>query len=214
MNRKFRNTFALFVALVALGLVIGFATGSDPENAPAAKTTPGSEEAQAQKLREQLQRPGLSDEGRKNLEEKLQIAERSATEQAAAGSAKRSVKNAPPPAAAAMLESESDFFEGIFEGSEGLVRPSQGDIANGWQGRYEGSVYQVFAGSSPDQPAKGLLIVAMLEEDRPTGQRQAYAAPGEVTRLRIIEVNAGMLLLETDAGERLTFDLSTRTFSK
>lgn len=214
MKQKIRNAIAIVVVLAALGLAFSFATGSGSENVPAVKATPGSEADQVQKLREQLALPVLSEEGRQGLEEKLQIAERSATEQAAAGTAKRSVKNPPMPAAAPMAETDSELMEGIFEGSQGLVRPSQADITNVWQGRFDGVVYQVFAGASVEQPVKGMLIVAALEDDSPTGQRQMYTAPGDAAKLRIIRVEQGVLLLETDAGAQISFDLSSRQFSE
>jgi len=212
MNRTFRNTIAVLAALATLGFGISFATGSKPENTPNVQVTPPSEDAQVQKIREQLRQDGLSDEGRQSLEEKLQIAERSAAQQAEGSAAKRSVKNPPLPAAASMEQPEDEFIEGIFEGSQGLVRPSQADIINVWQGQHNGEFHQVFAGSSVEPPGRGLLIVVTLDDDRPTGQRQLYLAPEGAAVLRIIEVDAGRLLLETDSGARLSFDLSTREF--
>jgi hypothetical protein len=70
----------------------------------------------------------------------------------------------------------------------------------------------VFAGSTVEQPVRGLLIVVTLDADRPTGQRQMLAAPGDAKMLRILQVEAGRLLLETDSGAQLSYDLTTKTF--
>lgn len=211
MNRKLRISLLIALAALVMTVAVGLAVSANKGKDLQPQAQDSAEEALIHKLQEQLKSEELSVEGRSSLEEKLALAQRSATQQAASGAARRSEKNPPPPEAAVM-EMNSEISEGIFEGSQGLVRPGEAEISNLWQGAYNGTVYQVFAGATADQPARGLLMVAVLDEDRPTGTRQIYLASQETARLRIIAVVDGKVLVETDSGMQFSFNLDTRIF--
>jgi hypothetical protein len=140
------------------------------------------------------------------------------TEQAAARQ-KRGGENLPknpPPLPAEAMEGESSqpFLEGVFEGSQGLIRPSLANVENMWQGQRSDTSFQVFAGSSPNDPAKGLLLVIVMDPERPTGSIQAYPAPDGASALRILEVTGTLVQIESSEGSRFAFDLGTRQFQE
>lgn len=214
-NSKFQTSGRLAVVLALLILIAVIGLGRAAAQPAAQPQFPPSDDPQVQKLTEWLERAGLSDETRQGLEEKRIMAERMALERVdpqALPVEQRGAKVAPPLAAPLVEEPAQELWEGIFEGSEGLVRPSVAQVINGWQGRSAGTEYQVFAGSTPEQPARGLLLVAELDENLPTASRQTYLAPEGVVSLKVIEIRQNGLLLETDTQNRLYFDLATRQF--
>lgn len=179
-----------------------------------AQPTPGVEEQHIQELREMLQRTSLSEEARSSVQEKLEMAERLAAQRASARAnpALMQGDKDPGPAASFMQMPEQPLEEGIFEGSQGLIRPSVADVANVWQGERSGVVYQVFAGSTVEENPRGLVIVVAMAPDRPAGERQFYTSPDEPARLRIVEVQDQRLLLEDEQGRRSFFSLESRIF--
>jgi hypothetical protein len=75
-------------------------------------------------------------------------------------------------------------------------------------------MYQVFAGSLPDQPEQGVLIVVLVEADRPTGEQQVFLAPPGSGALRILAVEDTILLLEGELAGKLSFDLLRQSFQE
>lgn len=199
-------------ALAALAVFIGLAWNTFESASAETRPQQGVEDEQVAKLREQLQSDTLSAEGRRSLEEKLVMAERMAT-QRAVGAQSGGSKDAPPlPLSAPAAATEAPLVEGIFPGSQGLIKPSQADVLNVWQGERDGVLYQVFAGSTATEPRQGALIVAQENPDKPVREQQGYLAPTGITSLRILSVEGMRVLLETDLGGSLTFDLETRSF--
>lgn len=204
---------AALAALALLIFVLSMSRG-EAQSMPQPQATPS--DPQVQKLNQMLQRTDLSDETRRNLEEKRIMAERMALESIDPDPRpveERGPKVPPPLAQPLMVEPAPELWEGIFEGSEGLVRPGVAQINNGWQGRSASAEYQVFAGSTPVEPFQGVLLVARLDNDLPTAQRETYFAPEGSASLTILDVQDTRLLLETDTGQQLYFDLIERQFS-
>lgn len=206
------------LSLAALVVFAGIASLTGGQSAQADSPEPDYEENHVQELRTLLNSGQLSDAGRESLQAKLEMAERMAAERQAA----RNALQAGP--REKVISEEMRVFsapeqpqpapEGIFEGSEGLVRPSLAQINNTWQAERSGSLYQVFAGSLPDQPEQGLLIVSQIAPDRPVGEREVYLAPSNAGSLRILSVDGQTLRLEGASGMKLSFDLDSRTYQE
>jgi len=212
-----RWIYSGLLTTVSLLLIILFLTHSLPAAGKQNEQNPAlpPEERQAEQLRQALQRDSLSEPARRSLQEKLAMAEQMAAEQAAGAQAPRQEKVAPPlPAAALQTQAEPQpELEGIFEGSQGLIKPAMADIRNVWQAERDGILIQVFAGALPDQPEQGLVLIVQIRPDlrRTMEMRQA---PGATGALRIIEARQALLLLAAEDGSRLTFDLNTLSFQE
>lgn len=204
------------LALAGLAGIFSLVRGTSTSQPAAllAQSTPSAEDQHIQQLREILSKNNLSEEGRSSVQEKLEMAERLADQQAAGKAARSASQNAKDPGSAASFwqAPEQPLTEGIFEGSQGLVRPSAADIANVWQGQMSGAVYQIFAGSTVDDSPRGLVIVVKLDPDKPAGERQTYIDPDGSARLRILEVQGNRLLLENDQSIQSYFNMESRTF--
>lgn len=204
---------AVFALLVIVTLV--FARGGTAGKNQPSDGSPGFDEIQIQKISEQLKNEQLSPEARSSLQEKLEIASRMATQQALSRpdpSAGALPKVPPPLPAEALANGSPDVIEGIFSGSQGLVRPSQATVTNMWQGERDGKLYQVFAGAGFDDPTQGLLIVSVQQPDKPYGARAEYLAPARSGALRILEVTGMQIAVVTENGANLTFDLALKQF--
>lgn len=218
MKQKFSRQNAVFIfVLTVLGLLAAaLAVGRDAaQSMPPVQPTLPAADPQVSKLELLLQRTDLSEETRQDLDEKRMMAERMALESIDPDPRpveERGPKVAPALAEPLALEPAQPLWEGRFEGSEGMVRPGTARINNGWQGTSGGAAYQVFAGSTPLDPPRGLLLVAQLNEDLPTAQREVYLAPEGTLSLKIVALRDNLLLLETDTNHRLYFDLVTRQF--
>ena len=166
-----------------------------------------------QSLRDELLNPDLSAEARKSVEEKLEMAERMALEQASGASQERIEKAAPDfPSELPEVFKVLEFEEGIFEGSEGMIRPSVAQIINVWQGMVKGHLWQVFAGSPADRSDLGALYIFIENPAEMKRTMETVIAPGATGRLRILAVEEGVMTLETLDGKQLFFDLETRQF--
>ncbi len=216
MKKNLLNTYGRLAAVLVLLLlivVLGLSRGA-VQSMRQHQASP-IDDPQVQKLNEMLQRTDLSPESRRDLEERRIMAERMALERVDPQPGpveQRGPKIAPPLSAPLLVEPTQELWEGVFEGSDGLVRPSAATVINGWQGRRARSDYQVFAGSTPEEPVRGLLIVAQMDDGTIVGGRTMYLAPDGITSLTIIEMQDTTLLLETDSKSRLYFDLMTRQF--
>jgi hypothetical protein len=216
MKKIMSNWIAGLITIVMVfGLVVVvLLQGTNASGTPTLQeTTPDMENEEIARLRRLLAKDDLSAEDRRGLEEKLEMAERMAAEQAAPRQP-RSTKIAPPQSFSAQYnEQEPAFTEGIFEGSEGLIRPSLADIANLWQGSRNGKQMQVFAGAfSENLGGEGVIIVMDLLPDKPIGTMTNYPAPDGTGPLRIVEVGESEVVLQTVSGDRLIFDLTSRSF--
>lgn len=214
MNPKLRWIFSsiAIVALVSLAVIMlagsNSAAGKQSEQAP----TPIPADLQVEQMRAALQSEELSEAARRSLQEKLAMAEQMAAEQAAGAQLPRRDKVAPPLPAAALENQPAPVQEGIFEGSQGLIRPSSADIRNVWQGERDGVLLQVFAGSLPDDPAQGIVVVVQASQEDPVRTTKWIRAPVETGALQIIEARDSLLIMTGEDGTLLTFNLVTLSF--
>jgi len=102
--------------------------------------------------------------------------------------------------------------ERILPGSESMIHSWEASINNLWEGSYNGIPYHVLAGSSPDDPTQGLVIVF----EYPSGQehpiRKTYLVPSRSGALSIMERQGSRLRCAAADGSILFFDLETRAF--
>ncbi len=173
----------------------------------------GGENQEMLHLQSVLQNDSLSPEVRGSVEEKLAMAERMAVEQA-----QGQVTHGPkvltplPTQPAALITTVHPIEEGIFEGSAGLIRPSMLNVVNGWQGLWNGSVIQVFAGASPLNSNQGIFLWVAMNQDGSGRKMKMLNAPDQSGALRIKSVENGFVSLDSEGGDPLVFDLNTQSF--
>lgn len=173
---------------------------------------PASQEDQdeIEQIRRALQDENLGAQMRRSLEEKLEMLERAASQSAEAGlvepqagmdEEKRPSSEDPP------------FPQGIFEGDEGIFRPSEAQITNRWQGVIDGWYYQVLAGAEGDDPGQGLVVVIVTSPDRMTSTFEFYPMDEQKGRLEILSEEALRLRLAAEDGTILFFEIDGRRFA-
>jgi len=156
--------------------------------------------------------PNLDLQSRESLNEKLEIEALKAT-QKAAGEANPAPKDKLPPAPTVVNQAVANppAPSGIYNGSEGMVKPEQAQINNYWQGAFNGKALMVMAGSEPVDTSKGLVIVVSSDGFSVTGF-EIVLAPQGVGSLKVVEATGAILTLEDQSGNRLTFDLASQAF--
>ncbi|NMC53910.1 MAG: hypothetical protein GYA48_09790 [Chloroflexi bacterium] len=162
-------------------------------------------------LEEQLRNPDLDEQTRASLQEKLDMAIRIATLQAAT----------PVPGAQVQAldavggEGEGEeipFNSGIFPGDEGLFKPSQALIENYWQEKVGEAYVQVFAGASGENPQQGLVIVVVTQADLVNSTTEFYPAAEGSGSLHITEATPDLVRMENKDGQAFCFKLAERSF--
>lgn len=156
--------------------------------------------------------PNLDPQGRESLSEKLAIETRKTADRAA-GEVNPAPKDKLPPAptAESQLFANSTPPSGIFNGSEGMVKPEEAQINNHWQGMIDGQSMMVMAGSEPLDTSKGLVIVLSSDGFSLTGFLR-IAAPAGMSSLKVVEAAKTTLVLEDLNRTRVTFDLVSQAF--
>jgi hypothetical protein len=158
-----------------------------------------------QALQQSLQNPNLSADARRSLQEKLDLAVRTVEPVTPASKDRPNQLQQAGEANSPLL----DTSETIVEGSEGLVRPSEAAIANVWSGVLNDRYVQVLAGSFPENPEQGLVIVISLANGSAFAERQVLYGPSYTGQLRIVERIGDDLILKAVNGQTLRFDLLT-----
>ena len=106
---------------------------------------------------------------------------------------------------------QMEIEEGIYEGSGGLISNTVVAIQNGWEGERNGTPLRVLAGTLAEDPALGLLVVIdPLTSEQPGPH--FYAAPEGSGSLRIVEVQETQVVLQTNTGQQILFDLVNREY--
>jgi hypothetical protein len=202
--------WSIIVAVpILLGLVVTqivLASGRMQEAVPT--LSPG--EAQIATLQAALQDPRLDALMKKSLQEKLEMAVLIATNQAISAVvtpvyAQEEATNIPYPTP--YLDS------GIFEGSDGIIRPSIAAVQNGWQGTLDGILFQVFAGADASDANQGIIIVISHDTGQMGRSMDAYPAQQLHGWLRIESVTDGLFELISQDGTLYQFDLRSRVLS-
>ncbi len=162
---------------------------------------------------QQLLSSGRTDApARRSLLKKLAIARRVAADRLAGRNnpALQAAQRLPPPPSV----SDPPMPGGILPGDGGLFHAGQPVIINRWQSLIGGQNFQVYAGSTGQNSAAGVLVVMVTSPDRTQTTSQYYPAPSGTGPLTIIAENGLVLSLQTENGQRLNFDLQTRQFSR
>lgn len=168
-----------------------------------------------QSMQEKLMDPSVDLPARESLMEKIEIQKRVEENEKAGQGSPASKDAAAKPAPAAMMAS-SQVETGIFEGSEGMVRPDQAHIQNYWRGLVDGKVDMVLAGSTAADNDQGLvvLVVASLDPSDSTVTFEYFNAPGKTGSLRVVSAKDNQVALQTTGGAILQFDVKNRIFVK
>jgi hypothetical protein len=207
---------SIVTILIAAGLVVIVLLFGSPASGTAEVHSTYTEAYvyEINKLQSLLDSPSLSTIARASLQEKLQMAERMAAQQSAGAAKARTTKVAPlMPKAAMNYEGPQEFYEGIAEGSDGIIRPSLADVHNMWQGTWDDKQYQVFAGAfSPELGGGGVVIVLDLTSEDQNGSPVMIPAPPGTGPLQITAVEESQILLTTQSGETIIFNLLDRSF--
>jgi hypothetical protein len=220
---KYRILIGLFVLLIVVEAVILIANwrsllgwGIAVSGIATPTPVPLSIDPQIRALEERLKDNSLSQEAREGVIEKLTMAQRMATQQAAGASAERKEKKAPPlpTSSAAQLINPLNMPDQILEGSQGMIQPTTAQISNCWQGVRNGKAWEIFAGALVDDPQQGVLLIFADDPAKISRAMQIVKAPGKNGVLRILTADAKVMTLETADGSKLRFSLETMEFVK
>jgi hypothetical protein len=223
--KNVKGILSLLALVLLLGIAVFFLVrgtsaaggggdgGSSSPN-PMPTNLPTVVDPRVQELRNELDNKALDKAARESIEEKLKMAERIAAERFAGAAQPRDEKTAPalPPGPLLSAEEALNVPEGIFEGSQGLIRPSMAQINNGWQGVRSGEVWQVFAGALADDAAQGLVIIFRENPEKMNRTLLEIQAPGKTGSLSILSVKDHLMVLQTGSGSQLTLNLDTLSF--
>lgn len=162
-----------------------------------------------------LMDPAVDLAGRETLMEKIEIRKR-VDDNEKAGQSKPGDKTSPVQAAPQAVMAASQVETGIFEGSEGMIRPEQAAIQNYWRGVVDGKVIMLMAGASAQDPNQGLVvrIEASLDPADNSIQFEFFNSPRKDGSLRVSEVKGNLVTLQAPGGAILQFDLQKRTFGE
>ena len=190
-------------------------TAARAEPAAVAEGLPqaGSDLPPSYRMQAHLMDPGLDVAARESLMEKIEIP-KNIEQQQTADTVPPAPKETPDFGPAGLMMDQLQIETGIFPGPEAMIRPSLMQVTNYWQGVVDGQVVMVFAGSVPDNPQQGLVVVATSSLDPAVGDIQFVArqAPGETGSLRVVSESGGLVTLETPGGAQLIFSITARSF--
>ena len=206
--------FSIFVVVAvtaigvwAVGRLLGNASADNPAGQMAvpgqAVAVQATEPVDHEK---QLMDPSVDLPGREMLIEKIDL-EKRAEANRKAGEAAPANKTAPAIMAAGAAAAPLQVETGIFEGSDGMVRPGQADITNYWRGILDGRIVIVFAGSVAGNDSHGMLVVLITSDDQASSDVafNNYLAPLGVGKLRILSEKDGVLVLKDETGKVIQF---------
>ncbi len=190
---------------------------TNPGSAAGSSSTAGSiksDEYFLQELRQALENSELNEADRQALQKNLELSERLVNQRAAAprGGGPKGTLSIPVPMPQQNGIAPAEPQERIVAGSEGMIHSWEASITNLWEGIYQGSPYQVFAGAAPDNPAQGLVIVIDYSTNQPN--RKTYQAPALSGALRIGDRQGSRLRLTAVDGSTVYFDLETLSFQE
>lgn len=100
---------------------------------------------------------------------------------------------------------------GIFEEGQAPFPASAVTVSNQWQGRLNGDYVRVYAGSLPNDPAQGVVIVSVVSADQEPVSTEWLKTPEKVGALRVVAAHHTQLTLESTTGLSFTFDVQTRS---
>jgi hypothetical protein len=209
----------VLLLLIGLAVLTAFISLLLPEDASATRSGkitpvptgfPSIEDETVEYYQTILAEDGLDEDMRSSLEEKLRMAQRSATQRA--NSMLKQLDPAVESIAEPQFISDPIFQEGIFVGDEGIFRPDQAVIQNYWQGELENAYIQVFAGALGNDPEQGVIYVLVTTSDRLQTEFEQYLTPQKSGSLQIIEKSNSDLILLSEDHTEIIFDILKREF--
>ena len=209
----FSILFVIAVTLIAwwaVARLVGTSQAERPKMQMSVAVAPTKKNMQAQ-----LMDPALDPQSREMLIEKIELEKRAEANQKA-GEANPAAKTPSDQLSVAAVPAQLQVETGIFEGSEGMVRPDQAVIANYWRGILNGKVLIAFAGSKVDNDKQGMIVLVTASLDPAVSDTtfENFLAPPEGGKLRVIDAKDGVLSLQRANGTPIKFDLNTKTFSQ
>lgn len=166
-------------------------------------------------LQAQLMDPGLDLQSRESLIEKIELQKRAEANLQVGKdnpAPKTPSNQVNPGAIPAQLKVES----GIFEGSEGMIRPDQAVITNYWRGVLNGKILIAFAGSKAGDENQGMIILVTASLDPAVSDTtfENFLAPSQAGKMRVVDMKDNHILeLQPANGPMVKFDLNTKTFA-
>jgi hypothetical protein len=206
----------LFVVGVTLAAVwaISRLIGTSQAEQPKAQMSAVVSQAQ-EDLQTQLMDPKLDLQSREMLIEKIELENRVAANQKS-GEEKPAPKTQANQIVAAAAPEQLQVETGIFEGSEGMVRPEKAAISNYWRGVLNEKIYIAFAGSKAGDDKQGMIVLVTTSQDPAVNDInfEDYFAPVNGGQLRVMEAKDGVLVLQQASGALIKFDLNKRVFTQ
>lgn len=191
-STRWLAVFLLVTSIVLAYLGISRSLQNTPPTAP--------EEREIAELRKELENKDLSDQMRKSLEEKLEIAERVATQRVSGRPASKDPDKMPtlipvtdPPPPTGIIDKIPELFY-----SRGVK------IVNLWQDYVNDELIQVAAGALTNDPSQGIVIVRNLTTQ--IGDKY-YEIPNNTGTVYVEAAIGNRLTLETSQGETYFFDI-------
>jgi len=208
--KKFHPGFSilLVVSILAAAWLLfttDIALGSIP--AQTANEVNQWEDAEAERLRAQLESKTLDTQVRKSLEEKLGMAELALEERELVGEMvyAQGMPVPTPPAGRA----EIAFQTGILQGGEDILPPSEAVFLNRWQGKVGQEYWQVFAGANGSDSSQGIVVRVITSNDRLNSEFDKVKAPPGDGALTIISGDQTQLLLQSETGRQYKLNPSS-----
>jgi len=157
----------------------------------------------------EMLRGDLDEQTRQSIEEKLAIAERMATQQSNAQPALKRPFETPK----LIPVTDAPIITGILEGQGQEIRPSEANINNRWSGFVQDTYVLVLAGSLADDPAQGVIYVIRVSSDKKETSWSHYLTPTKVGSIRITDIEGTRLVLASELGTTLYFDVPSLQFA-
>lgn len=198
INSRKRSTILIIATLIITSLIFTYlAWASSLQSNP--PTDP--EEREISELREALADRNLSDQMRHSLEEKLEIAQRVATQRVMGRPASKDPDKIPT----LVPVTQSRPPTGIIDKIQGLFYSREVKIINIWQDFINGELVQVAAGALTNDSSQGIVIVRNLTTH--IGDK-FYEIPNQTGTVHVAEVLGDQLTLKTSTGEIYFFDVA------
>jgi hypothetical protein len=177
----------------------------------AATATPVSASS-LESMQRQLFDPKLDVASRESLMEKIDLQKKADADREAGISnpAPKDATGALPQANSAMAQAENS--SGIYEGSDAIVKPDEAQVNNYWQGKLGDLDTVVLAGSVPNDPTQGLILLISSGSGAQTGSYERFLTPEKNGSLRIVSVHDTRIVLQTANGGQIQFDLTQKGF--
>lgn len=217
---KIRNGVILVGLVALLGAAVLLITRTTTAARSAAEiqsvlATPFPDNPLIEEMKAELLYSSLSKPARASVLEKLTMTERMASEKANGEEQAQKEKVPPPlPTSSALMMDSMDVKEGIFEGSQGMIRPSMADISNCWQGVRGRKIMQVFAGSLSDQTGQAVVIIFQENPNQMNYTATIMPIPGVKGKLRIVSVKDEKMTLKAEDKSKVFFDLEKMAIVK